>query len=280
MLAADALPWRLDLDRNRRGAREVAKRGRQAVVEPRRAARRPRSGGGRRSSLRPRSTAWSIAGESSSRPAGQSELQASQLDAERDESLLGAVVQVALETAALLVPGLDDAGARGLDLRELQTHLDAQPRHLDRERGGAEDPVEQVAPLPEGRVVEEHGGARVVAPDLALRALVPRQRPRDVAARIGVRLGLRQPEEELGERVADRLGHDGADLLGRAQSVSHLVLERAYEADAVRTVRAGSADRRGPGSARAAAGTPPRRRVSRVPRPTSSRRPRTRRARP
>ena len=41
-----------------------------------------------------------------------------------------------------------------------------------------------------------------------------------------------QPEEQLCEGVADRLGHDGADLLGRAQPVSHLVLECAHEANA------------------------------------------------
>jgi hypothetical protein len=46
--------------------------------------------------------------------------------------LLGPVVQVALEAPALFVPRLNDARTRGLDLRELEADLDAEPRHLDR----------------------------------------------------------------------------------------------------------------------------------------------------
>ena len=41
-----------------------------------------------------------------------------QRHAERDEPLLGAVVQVALEPAALLVAGMDEPGAAGLDLAQ------------------------------------------------------------------------------------------------------------------------------------------------------------------
>ncbi len=44
---------------------------------------------------------------------------------DRDEPLLGSVVEVALEPPALLVAGRDDSGPRGLDLGELATQSDA-----------------------------------------------------------------------------------------------------------------------------------------------------------
>ncbi len=150
----DALARRVDLDRDRRRPREVAQRGREPVVEPRRAhaGRDLAQVADRRADLvhdlveRRREHL---------RLARQRQLQATELDAERDEPLLGAVVEVALEPAPLLVAGLDDPRPRRLDLGELDAHLDAQARHLDRERRRREDAVEQVAALEQRRVVEE-----------------------------------------------------------------------------------------------------------------------------
>ena len=42
---------------------------------------------------------------------------------------------------------------------------------------------------------------------------------------IDVRLGLREPEEELGKRILQRVGEDDADLLRRSDAVTNVVLE-------------------------------------------------------
>ena len=66
-----------------------------------------------------------------------------QRQSDRDEPLLGAVVEVALDPAALLVAGRDDPRARGLDLLELAAQLDVQAGDLDREPGGLHHLLEQ-----------------------------------------------------------------------------------------------------------------------------------------
>jgi hypothetical protein len=50
---------------------------------------------------------------------------------DRDEPLLGSVVEVALQPPALLVAGRNDSGPRGLDLGELATQSDVESRDLD-----------------------------------------------------------------------------------------------------------------------------------------------------
>ncbi len=57
------------------------------------------------------STIWSSAGERIFALAREAQLESPELDAERDEPLLGPVVQVALEAPALLVARFDDARA-------------------------------------------------------------------------------------------------------------------------------------------------------------------------
>ena len=59
---------------------------------------------------------------------------------DRDEPLLGAVVEVALDPPSLLVRGRDDPRPRGLHLRELAAQLDAQARDLDCEPPGLDNP--------------------------------------------------------------------------------------------------------------------------------------------
>ena len=68
---------------------------------------------------------------------------------DRDQPLLRAVVEVALEPAALLVAGGDDARARRLDLGQLAAHLHPQPGDLDRQPGGLDHALEQVRALGE-----------------------------------------------------------------------------------------------------------------------------------
>ena len=80
-----------------------------------------------------------------------------QLEAQRDEPLLGAVMEVALDPPALEIPGLDDPCARGADLLELRFDLGRQPIVLDRQPHGAGNRGDQARLLEEDRVVDDRG---------------------------------------------------------------------------------------------------------------------------
>ena len=80
-----------------------------------------------------------------------------QLEAERDESLLGAVMEVSLDPPALEIPGLDDPCARGADLLELRFDLGRQSIVLDRQPHGAGDRGDQARLLEEDGVVDDRG---------------------------------------------------------------------------------------------------------------------------
>ena len=112
-------------------------------------------------------------------------------------------------------------------------HLDPQPRHLDRERRRREDAV--AAGLG-ARAASGRAGACAVRVssrrDLTAGSRIVRQL-HELARRHRRALRSREPEAELGERVAERLREHAADLLRRAAAVAHLVLERAHEAHAL-----------------------------------------------
>ena len=159
-----AIARRLELDRHRGGPREILERRGQALVEPRRAQPgrdRPQVAD-RRRHLVDRGVEG---GRQDLRLPGQRALQPPQHDAERHEPLLRAVVQVALEPPPLLVTGLRDPRARGLDLGELQAQLDPQAAELHRHRRGVEHRAQHVGPLGERRVVEQHADLAVVMSD-------------------------------------------------------------------------------------------------------------------
>jgi hypothetical protein len=223
----DALDRRVHLDRQRRAAGEIAEGGGEPVVEPRRA--HPGGDlaqvGDRRADLRHDLVEC---GSEDLGPIGERTLQAPQLQPQRDEALLRAVVEVAFEPAALLVAGLDDSRARRVDLGELQPHLDPQPGDLDRERRRREHAVEQRPPLEQLRVVEEHTGAYAVAPDLRAGAAVLRQVRDELAGRVRVGPAPGRPEEQRRERIVQRVREHVPDLLGGASPLAHLVLERAH----------------------------------------------------
>ena len=114
----DALGWHVDVDRDRRRARQVGERGRQAVVQP----RRPNTSGDLAEVADRFSDLLDDAIESGGEDRGtawERPLQPAHLDAERHEALLRAVVEISLETASLLVARFDDPDARRLDLGEL-----------------------------------------------------------------------------------------------------------------------------------------------------------------
>ena len=67
-----------------------------------------------------------------------------QLVGECEEPLLGAVMQVALETTPLLVRDLDDARSRGAHRLELCQHLRLQALVLDSEVGRGSDVTPEV----------------------------------------------------------------------------------------------------------------------------------------
>ncbi len=79
---------------------------------------------------------------------------------ERDEPLLGAVVQVALEPAALGGPGLDDPGARGAQLLDPGAQLGLQALVLDREARGGRDRADELRVVAERAVVHDRADAR------------------------------------------------------------------------------------------------------------------------
>jgi hypothetical protein len=88
--------------------------------------------------------------------------------------LLGAVVEIAFETTALLVSRFHDSRSRGVYLGELKANFDAEPCDLDCKRCGGEDTVKQIAPLKESRIMQEQAGRHTVAMDRRVSAPVGR----------------------------------------------------------------------------------------------------------
>jgi hypothetical protein len=93
----------------------------------------------------------------------RAELRAGELEreAEREQPLLGAAVEVALEPSPLLIAGTDDARPRGAQLGELCAQLCLQSLVLEREPGGRPRSGEQRASLEQHRVVDERGDRRL-----------------------------------------------------------------------------------------------------------------------
>jgi hypothetical protein len=212
------------LDRDGRPTREVGQRGGEPLVEPWRPHAR-----GDRPQVGDRGRDLVDGGVERRvdrhRSARQRALDPAQHDAERDQPLLRAVVQVALDPAALGVAGLGDPRARGLDLGKLQPQLHAQPRELHRRRRRGDHRTQQVGPVAQRRVVQEQAELAVVAADHGPRAIVIGQRVEHVTEAVRVGAGRGQPEHDLGPRIAERQCHGLADVLGLGATVPHLVEE-------------------------------------------------------
>ena len=88
-----------------------------------------------------------------------------QLQRQRDEPLLGPVVQVALEPAALGVAGGDDPLARRLHLGQPSLGLGQQPLVLQRHRRRGTDRLDHLRVVVERRVVDDRGDLAAVALD-------------------------------------------------------------------------------------------------------------------
>ena len=89
------------------------------------------------------------------------------VEGHRDQPLLGAVVQVALQAPALLQADAEHPLARRAQLLDLRAQLGVEALVLERQRGGRADRVD-VAPLlvEQDGVVHERGDAAAVALDL------------------------------------------------------------------------------------------------------------------
>ena len=129
-----------------------------------------------------------------------------QLHRDRDEPLLRAVVEVALEAAALGVARGDEALARGAQLREAGLGLGLQVLVLERDRGGGRHGLDELRVVVERGVVDEGGDLAAVVLDrhdaAVLAGLWHRDR-RAVGPDVGVLAGDAVGDDEL--RVAERL---------------------------------------------------------------------------
>ena len=118
-----------------------------------------------------------------------------QRERERDESLLGAVVQVALEPAPLSVAGGDDPHAGGAQVGELREQLGVQALVIEREAGARGDLVDQ------SRVIEQ---ARPVGQQRDLDAVAHERCGRVARRRAAARRRRRSGRPRAGRRAADR----------------------------------------------------------------------------
>ena len=148
---------------------------------------------------------------------------------DRDEPLLGAVVEIALDPAALVVAGGDYPRTRGLDLGQLASQLDAQSRDLDRKPTSLDDPAEHGGIFFARSIVEqgrEWLGQRVRPGSVARRSV------REVAdgrpARIDVELAFRQEEEEPESRIRQHVPKDSFHLLGRSATSWQILQEHVH----------------------------------------------------
>jgi hypothetical protein len=77
--------------------------------------------------------------------------QQAQAERERDQSLLSAVVQIALEATTRRVARLDDPGPGGPQLLDFRPQLGVEPLVLERQRGGRPDRADELALVLEAR---------------------------------------------------------------------------------------------------------------------------------
>jgi hypothetical protein len=123
-----------------------------------------------------------------------------QMERQRDEPLLGAVVQVTLQAPALRVADLDQPQARGADLLDPRAQLRLQPLVLEAEGGGGGRAADELGLRAQRVVVDEGGHPVPVEVDL-------RERPPGPGLREPHRPAVAvDPEAVLGQPVGDRQG--------------------------------------------------------------------------
>ena len=108
--------------------------------------------------------AWSSRARASA-IAGQLLLEQAELERERDQPLLRAVVQIALQSLALLLAGLDHACARAAQLLQVRLQLGLQAAVLERDPGCRRHRAQQLRLVLERRVVHQRGHVPAVPVD-------------------------------------------------------------------------------------------------------------------
>ena len=133
-----------------------------------------------------------------------------ELQRQRDQPLLGAVVQVALDAPPLRVGGRDDALARGLQLGQPRGDLGVQLPVLQRHPGRHPDRLDELGVVLERPVVDQHGHALPLAVDR-------RDRPPGVVGHrhrtsrsVDEAVAVREREQQPG--VAQHAGQRGLQL--------------------------------------------------------------------
>ena len=161
----------------------------------------------------------------------QPRLEHPQVERERDELLLGAVVQVALDPAARVVGGLDDPQPRDPQLLDPRAQLGLQALVVDRERGGGRGRGDELRRGVELGVVDDRR-------DAARRRGRPpsrRGRSRGPAARRGGRRRRRRSRGRAASRRSSASGRRARSasssrtgpLLGRTARAQQPARERA-----------------------------------------------------
>ena len=154
-------------------------------------------------------------------------------DRERDEALLGAVVQVALEPPARRVTRRHEPRARRLQLVDPCAQLGGEPLVLERERRRRAGGAHQLAVVVERRIVDDRGDRLAVALDLRDRTAVAGHRQRHgVALCVDVAAGVGQPVGERERVVAERIGERVARADPAEPSEQGVHRARAREAGA------------------------------------------------
>ena len=142
-------------------------------------------------------------------PAGEAELRP-----ERDHPRLRAVVQVALEPPALVVPRAHEPRPRGPQLLDPRAQLGGEALVLERQRRRRPGRADELRLLGELRVVADRGDPPALQLDLGPGAVGELDRP---AGAVHEPPRLRQPVGDRHRRIVERDGQRVADAVARAE---------------------------------------------------------------
>ena len=135
---------------------------------------------------------------------GQAALEQLQVERQRHQPLLGAVVQVALEALALLLPLLDHPRTRAAHLLQARAQVDVQLRVLERDSGGSRHRGEQLRLVQQRPVVHQRSDMTALTVDQCRRLLSVAVRQADEPpVEVSVRPVLRQPVGECRRRIVE-----------------------------------------------------------------------------
>jgi predicted nuclease with RNAse H fold len=94
-------------------------------------------------------------------------LEDTELQRDRDESLLGAIVKVALEALPFLLPGLEDSSPRTAQLVETCPKLGLEPSVVECHPDSSSDCGQELGLIEKRRVVHQHRHLDAIAIDLS-----------------------------------------------------------------------------------------------------------------